>query len=69
MELEVKLMNPIIGLDRLIRRMLLDHYIEIQPPAGIWESIQQHLSIREKNIPENLVRGQKTEKNRNPYLG
>lgn len=63
MELEVELIKPSMDLDQLIRRVIQDHYLDIQPPVATWEYIQRHLEIGQKAIAENSKREQCTKNN------
>jgi hypothetical protein len=56
MEIDIHFGIPVMELDQLIRRALQDHFLEIQPPATVWGSIQRHLVNRKHRIPERLTR-------------
>ena len=61
MEIDIHFGIPVMDLDQLIRRALQDHFVEIQPPATVWGSIQRHLVNRRHSIPERLMRGLQTD--------
>ena len=61
MEIDIHFDIPVIDVDQLIRRALQDQFLEIQPPATVWGSIQRHLMYRRHRIPERLTRGLQTD--------
>jgi hypothetical protein len=57
MEIDIHFGIPVMELDQLIRRALQDHFLEIQPPATVWGSIQRHLVNMKHELPVSLTRG------------
>jgi hypothetical protein len=57
MDIDIHFSIPVMELDQLIRRALQDHFLEIQPPATVWGSIQRHLVNGKHGLPERLTCG------------
>jgi len=48
--------TTVVELDQLIRRALQEHYLELQPPAMAWGSIQHHLNHLQGSVSERKTR-------------
>ena len=62
MEIDIHFGIPVMELDQLIRRVLQDQFLGIQPPATVWGSIQRHLVTRKHRTPVRLTRGFQSDK-------
>ena len=62
MDIDINFGIPVMELDQLIRRTLRGHFLDKQPPATVWGSIQRQLVNVKHGIPVSLTRGLQSDK-------